>query len=115
MKIFFSVILLLFLFFKLSNAQQPESKPVMTFKASFYVSAIYGVDYRDEMLDRTVFFQPAFSGGVLVNNWLYFGLFTSKYQWFKYDGAYSHRRDIFAGEIGYPIKNKSDDGFKPIK
>jgi len=106
MRVIFIIVFINTLLLIKLYAQEPKSYPAITLKASFYISAIYGKDYRPYTLDNSIFFQPTFSGGIVVKNWIYLGLFISKYMWFVYDGAHGHERSVLGGEIGYPINGK---------
>jgi len=106
MRLFFPVIFLFTIPVSNIYSQKSDPHPVVMLKASLFYSAIHGVDFRSYDLDDSFFFQPAIGGGIVIKNWVYVGVFGSRYCCFKFNGAYGHKRTIIATELGYPIWSK---------
>ncbi|MFC2124731.1 hypothetical protein ACFLU5_07960 [Bacteroidota bacterium] len=103
MKTYFLILLLHF--FPLLSFSQDSDQPTITLKAGIGVTGNYGKDFTAYQDEKKMYYQPALSGGVVVKNFIYVGMYASKFQWYKKE-LRSHERKINALELGYPIKGK---------
>ncbi|MFC2124732.1 hypothetical protein ACFLU5_07965 [Bacteroidota bacterium] len=102
MRAFF---LLFIIALPISVYAQKSSTPTLTLKAGIGVTGNYGEDFKTIKDEKNMYYQPALSGGVVVKNFIYVGVYASKFQWYK-NGLRTHERKINALELGHPIKGK---------